>query len=106
MKLKWNVANFNYNRDVAKFGNANVNLQRFWNEIAFEIHWKLHREKFFDSDEKRFCISKDIPQGMLGAHTCAKSTKDVVKWNLVVTSPNWLESIAKKKRKIRKKKKK
>ena len=60
MKLKWNFANFNYNWDFAKFGNANVNLQRIWNEIAFEIHWKLHREKVFDSNEKMFCISKDI----------------------------------------------
>ena len=62
MKLKWNFANFNYNWDVAKFGNANVNLQRIWNEIAFDIHWKLHREKVFDSNEKRFCISKEIPR--------------------------------------------
>ena len=75
MKLKWNFANVNYNWDVAKFGNANVNLQRIWNEIAFDIHWKLHREKVFDSNEKRFCISKEIPQGMLGVQTCAQSTK-------------------------------
>ena len=62
MKRKWNFANFNYKWNVAKFGNANVNLQRIWNEIAFEIHWKLHREKVFDSNEKRFCISKEIPR--------------------------------------------
>ena len=58
MKLKWNFANFNYNWDVAKFGNANVNLQRIWNEIEFEIHWKLHREKVFDSNEKGFALAK------------------------------------------------
>ena len=75
-----------------------------WN--AFEIHWKLHREKVFDSNEKKLCISKKIPQGMLGVHMCAQSTKDVVKWNLVVTSPNWLESIAKKKKEKKRKKKK
>ena len=62
MKLKWNFANVNYNWDVAKFGNANVNLRRIWNEIAFEIHWKLHREKVFDSNETRICISKEIPR--------------------------------------------
>ena len=39
MKCKRNIQNFNYNWDVAKFGNANVNLQRIQNEIAFEIHW-------------------------------------------------------------------
>ena len=58
MKLKWNFANFNYNWDVTKFGNANVNLHRIWNEIAFEIHWKLHREKVFDSNEKVFALAK------------------------------------------------
>ena len=106
MKLKWNFANFNYNWDVAKFGNANVNFHRIRNEIAFEIHWKLHREKVFDSNETRICISKEIPQGMLGVHMCAQSTKDVVKWNLVVTSPNWLASIAKRKKEKKEKKKK
>ena len=35
MKRKWNFVNFNYKWNVAKFGNANVNLQRIWNEIAF-----------------------------------------------------------------------
>ena len=85
MKLKWNFANFNYKWNIANFGNANVNLQRIWNEIAFEIHWKLHREKVFDSNEKGFGIGKEIPQGMLGVHMCAQSKKDVVKWNLVVT---------------------
>ena len=58
MKLKWSFASFNYNWDVAKFGNASVNLQRIWNEIAFEIHWKLHREKVFDSNEKGFALAK------------------------------------------------
>ena len=62
MKHKWNFASFNYNWDVAKFGNAIVNLQRIRNEIAFEIHWKLHREKVFESNEKLFCISKEIPR--------------------------------------------
>ena len=62
MKRKWNFANFNYKWNVAKFGNANVNLQRIWNEIAFETHWKMQREKVFDSNEKRFCISKEIPR--------------------------------------------
>ena len=57
MKNKWNFANFNYNWKVAKFWNANVNLQRIWNEIAFEIHWKLHREKLFDSNEKCFALA-------------------------------------------------
>ena len=61
MKLKWIFANFNYNWDVAKFGNENVDFQRIWNEIAFEIHWKLHREKVFDSNEKSFCFSQEIP---------------------------------------------
>ena len=89
-----------------KIWNANVNLQRIWNEISFEIHWKLHREKVFDSNETRICISKEIPQVMLGVHMCAQSTKDVVKWNLVVTSPNWLSSIAKKKKRKKEKKKK
>ena len=99
MKRKWNFANFNYKWKVAKFGNANVNLQRIWNEIAFEIHWKLHREKVFDSNEIRICISKEIPQGMLGVQMCAKSTKDAVKWNIVFKSPNWLAIIAKKEKK-------
>ena len=58
MKLKWNFANIIYNWDVVKFGNANVNLQRIWNEIAFEFHWKLHREKVFDSNEKVFALAK------------------------------------------------
>ena len=58
MKRKWNFANFNYKWNVATFGNANVNLQRVWNEIAFEIHWKLHREKVFDSNEKGFASAK------------------------------------------------
>ena len=58
MKLKWNFTNVNYNWDVAKFGHANVNLQRIWNEIAFEIHSKLHREKVFDSNEKGFALAK------------------------------------------------
>ena len=75
MKCKWNFASFNYKWNVAKFGNANVNLQRIWNEIAFEINLKLHREKVFDSNEKRFCISKEIAQGMLGLHMCTQSTK-------------------------------
>ena len=99
MKLKLNFANFNKNWDVAKFGNENVNLQRIWNKISFEVHWKFHREKVFHSNEKRFWISKEIPQGMLGVYMCAQSTKDVEKWNLVVTSPNWLASIAKKEKK-------
>ena len=38
-KLKWNVVNLNYKWNVAKFENANGNLQRIWNEIAFEINW-------------------------------------------------------------------
>ena len=41
---------------------------------------------------------------MLGVHICAQSTKEVVKLNLVVTSPNWLASIEKKKKEKRKKK--
>ena len=57
MKRKWNFANFNYKWNFAKFENANVNLQRTWNEIAFEIHWKLHREKVFDSNEKGFALA-------------------------------------------------
>jgi len=103
MKLKWNFANFNYNWDVAKFGNANVNLHRIWNEIAFEIHWKLHREKVFDSNETKICIIEEIQQGMLGVHMCEQSKKYVVKWNLVVTSPNWLASIAKKRKRKKEK---
>ena len=58
MKLKRNFANFNYSWDVAKFGNSNVNLQKIWNKIAFEIHWKLHQEKVFDSNEKCFALAK------------------------------------------------
>ena len=53
MKRKQNFANCNYNWDDAKLVNSNVNLQRIWNEIEFEIHWKLHVEKFFDSNEKK-----------------------------------------------------
>ena len=52
MKRKWKFANLNYNWDVAKFGNKNGKLQRIWNEFAFEINWKFHREKVFDSNEK------------------------------------------------------
>ena len=60
----WNeiFANIKYNWEVAKFGNSNVNLQRIWNEIAFEIHWKMHREKVFESNKTRICISKEIPR--------------------------------------------
>ena len=58
MKLKWNVANFKCKWNVTKFQNANVNLRRIWNGIAFEIHWNLHREKVFDSNEKGFALEK------------------------------------------------
>ena len=62
MKRKWNFANIKCKWNFAKFENVNVNFQRIWNEISFEIHWKLQREKVFDSNEKRFCISKKIPR--------------------------------------------
>ena len=53
-----------------------------------------------------FCISKEIPQGLLGVHMCAQSTKDLMKWNLVFKSPNWFESIEKKRKKKKEKRKK
>ena len=41
-----------------KVWNANGDLQIIWNEFAFEIHWKLHREKVFDSNDKGFALAK------------------------------------------------
>ena len=58
LKLKWNFANFKCKWNVAQFENANENLQRIWDEIAFEIHGKLHREKVFDSNERGFALAK------------------------------------------------
>ena len=74
MKRKWNFANFNYKWNVAKFENANVNLQWIWNEIAFEIHWKLHREKVFDSNEKGFALEKRY-QGLEGVGESKRTYK-------------------------------
>ena len=74
MKLKWNFANFNYNWEVAKFVNANVNLQRTWNEIAFEIHWKLHIEKVFESNEKVFALAKRYHNEFL-VYTCVHKVR-------------------------------
>ena len=49
----------------ATFENANGNLQRIWNEISFEIHWKLHRKKNLDSYEKGLHQQRDH-KGMEG----------------------------------------
>ena len=58
LKCKWNFAIVEMKMKCCKIRNSNRNLQRIWNEIAFEIHWKLHREKVFDSNEKGFALAK------------------------------------------------
>ena len=82
MKREWNFANFNYIWDVAKFWNANVNLQWIWNEIVFEIHWKLHREKVFDSNEKGFALAKRSHNECL-VYTCLQKVQKMY-WNEIL----------------------
>ena len=50
MQMKFAI--FKMQMKFLEIWNENGNFQRIWNEIAFEIHWKCHRDKVFDSNIK------------------------------------------------------